>query len=267
MMIPIDQLAWAIAWAPIIAALSLGAQVYGQKRQRDAQRRAQEKAIEQQNRRIAIEAAAASRAHQARMQALAAQTGIADRSSQAFNQDVVQQLGNVRKDLDETKTRRRENLSKVIDRDVAGEAGGARKVGSEVKGRISQSFGERGAEAGERNLADVNRYADRLASIGAFRELPVQRNRQVNTVVRNQLPFTRERESQAAADRLRVARASLIPREPTTYIDTSDPLGELLYGLGQGGMFLYSQGGGTRGPFTTSGGGGTGVSNVQTFTR
>lgn len=243
----------AIPW--VLAAASTGASLYGQKRQADAREDAQREAIERQNQRIALEAAAANRAHQARMGAIASQQDIANRGADQFTGDVRQQLGNIQQDLDETRTRRRENLGEAISRDVAGEAGQARQVGSDVKGRISESFENRGQAAGERNLERTRELADRLASLGAFRELPAQRQEQVNTIGMNQMPYGRERESQAAIDRLRVQQASMVPREQQHYIDTSDPLGQALSGIGQAGLMYYGMGGGQTGPYTTSGGG------------
>lgn len=253
----------AIPFLVLTTALSY----IGQQRQAKAAERAREQAVEIQNRRIALEAAAAQRAHQARMAALGTQTGIANRGSEAFTRDVQNQLGNVNRDIEQTTTKRRENLDRALGRDAAGEAGSRRQVGSETKGRVSESFAERGEGAGKRIAAKTGRRADRMATLGAFNELPAQAGRQASEVVRRQLPFQRERRSQAAIDRLKIARASMIPQEGTHFIDSSDPLGQVLQGLGQGALDWYGYGGGFGRPTTTSGGGGTGVSNVQTYTR
>lgn len=268
MTIPADQLLWgaAIAQFAIPAALAVLGFI-GQQEQAKAQRRAQRRSIELENAQIAREIAAANRANDARLAAIQAQTNIANQGSETFTRDVQDQLGNLKGDLKESETQRRGNLDRALTRkDPAGEAGAARQVGSEVKGRVSESFTERGQRAGAENVSRANRLADQAAVLGSFRDLPVTRAGQLNTIAFNQLPFQRRKDSRAAIDRLRIGQAGLVPPEPRIFLNTSDPLGDVLTGISEGGLEFFGKGGFGEGPTTTSGGGGTGVSNIQTLT-
>lgn len=260
-------------WTMTIMGLATGAQLYGQKRQREAALEAEQRQVDEHNARVEAERQARLAQYEQILRANQAQQAIADRAGGALRQAITDEFGNLRQTLSRREDDNRAKLEAVIERprrdaDPAAEAGSARRVGSDVQGRISEHFTERGEKAYTDTVDRSKRIARQQATIDAYGRIPQDNQAAYGRTGFAVEPYTRERASQAAADRLRIQKAGYLPPETLEFIDASDPLGQVLEGLGQG-LFqygLYRGMSGPLGPTTTSGAGG-GVGPVRTFTR
>jgi len=249
----------------LASGIAIGSTLLGAGLQTRAQGKAADRAFQAQSQEIARQTQGLARQVAARreqqglqLQANQAQQDIADRSGQTFRQRVNSDLGNPDQQLEEIEQRRGQKLDDVVrGANAASEAGQARQVGSDIKGRVSEDFTQRGRSAAAENQARAERLAGQLATIAAFRQQPVDRADRITQIGLALQPFTRERQSRAASGRLRVQGAGItdpVPQSPVTVVDPSSGLGDVLVGLGQAVPFINFGGGG--GPTTSSGGGG-----------